>query len=88
MDLEIIERMGLGDPLMQKPHPENRAAPGSLLRIELRGEAAGITSYCSSPPRRDFAYRNSLVFVAMTQSWEPEVQYGVKVKDARNVPRR
>jgi hypothetical protein len=60
---------------------------GSELRCELRGEAAGITP-CSSPPRLDSAYRNSLVFVAMTLSWEPEVQCGVKVKDARSAPHR
>jgi integrase len=60
----------------------------SLLLIELRGEAAGITPCCSSPLRPGSAYRNSLVFVAMTLSWEPEVQCGVEVKDARSAPRR
>ena len=52
------------------------------------GATWGITLYCSSPPRLDSAYRNSLVFVAMTLSWELEFQYAVEVKDARSAPRR
>ena len=46
----------------------------NLLRVATQTEGSG--------------YRTWLVFVAMTLSWEPEVQCGVKVKDARSAPHR